>query len=114
MSFYGPGAADYDRTETLGAANAVVEWWFMPDASTHLGVGIGTRAAGVTERYFAFAPAPGGFLIGNPTLDAEKKTEIEWGIDWRHEYNKFWQIVPKEMIGRLEQPLTEAEAAARA
>ena len=35
-------------------------------------------------------------------------------IDWRHERDKFWQVVPKEMIERLEHPVTEAAAAARA
>ena len=35
-------------------------------------------------------------------------------IDWRHECDKFWQVVPKEMIDRLEHPVTEAAAAARA
>ena len=28
-------------------------------------------------------------------------------IDWEHERAKFWQIVPKEMVDRLDQPITQ-------
>jgi iron complex outermembrane receptor protein len=45
-------------------------------------VGIVSRPAGVTERYFAFAPAPGGYLLGNPALDAERKVEFDIGARW--------------------------------
>jgi iron complex outermembrane receptor protein len=34
----------------------------------------------VTERYFAFGPAPGGFQVGNPSLDPEMKWEIDAGL----------------------------------
>jgi iron complex outermembrane receptor protein len=43
----------------------------------------------VTERYFAFAPAPGGFLVGNPTLDPERKYEVEWGVDVKKRWFDF-------------------------
>jgi iron complex outermembrane receptor protein len=33
----------------------------------------------VTERYFAYALSPSGLLVGNPTLDAEKKHEVSLG-----------------------------------
>ena len=32
-------------------------------------------------------------------------------VDWPHERNCFWQVVPKEMLSRLEQPIS-AEALA--
>jgi len=35
-------------------------------------------------------------------------------IDWRRERDLFWQIVPKEMLARLEHPLSDAAAAQRA
>ena len=34
--------------------------------------------------------------------------------DWQLERGKFWQVVPKEMLSRLEQPLSDRPAAARA
>jgi glutamate synthase (NADPH/NADH) large chain len=30
--------------------------------------------------------------------------------DWNREVERFWQVVPKEMLSRLPQPLTTAEA----
>jgi glutamate synthase (NADPH/NADH) large chain len=33
---------------------------------------------------------------------------------WDREIGNFWQVVPKEMIGRLPQPLSEMMAAAEA
>ena len=33
--------------------------------------------------------------------------------DWPLERDRFWQIVPKEMLGRLDAPLTLAEAEGR-
>ncbi len=33
-------------------------------------------------------------------------------VDWAQERDRFWQVVPKEMVDRLEEPLT-AEAAER-
>ena len=35
-------------------------------------------------------------------------------VDWRHERAHFWQVVPKEMIERLEHPISETIAAERA
>jgi glutamate synthase (NADPH/NADH) large chain len=32
--------------------------------------------------------------------------------DWLLERGKFWQVVPKEMLNRLEQPLSDRPAAA--
>jgi len=48
-----------------------------------------------------------------------ENTQSRWAVgilnDWDRELAKFWQIVPKEMIGRLAEPTTrEALAAARA
>lgn len=79
VRFYGPDAADVDETESVGSGNVVLTWSPLSWLDTHIGGGIATRPAGVTERFFAFAPAPGGFQVGNPTLDPEVKYELEWG-----------------------------------
>jgi iron complex outermembrane receptor protein len=84
--FYGAGAADVSRGETLGSGNLLVEWAPAEGFQGHLGAGISTRAAGVTERYFAFALAPRGTLVGNPALRAEKKLELAAGLDWEREW----------------------------
>ena len=80
VRFYGPGAAETDRTETLGLVGFTLDGQFAPHRLWYLRAGLSSRAAGVTERYYAFGPAPGGFQIGNPTLAAEKKWEGEAGI----------------------------------
>lgn len=74
--FYGDEASDYDREEFIAAGNAVFSARLDEAWQMHLGAGLSSRAAGVTERYFAFAPAPGGFMIGNPALDREMKYEL--------------------------------------
>ena len=28
--------------------------------------------------------------------------------EWEHQRGRFWQVIPKEMIGRLEVPVSEA------
>ena len=61
----------------------VLEWQATDHLEAFTGVGVSSRAAGVTERYFAFAPAPGGFLVGNPTLKPEVKYEIDAGVVWK-------------------------------
>jgi iron complex outermembrane receptor protein len=83
VSFYGPDAADTDQTEVTGAGNVVLEWQATDTWAFFTGVGANSRAAGVTERYFAFAPSSGGFLVGNPTLDPEVKYEFEAGVVWQ-------------------------------
>lgn len=81
--FYGSDAADTDQTEVTGAGNVVLEWQATDTWQFFTGIGVNSRAAGVTERYFAFAPSSGGFLVGNPTLDPEVKYEIEGGVVWQ-------------------------------
>jgi len=80
VRFYGDEAAETDRDETLGSLALKLERPFGERTSAHVRVGYSSRAAGVTERYYAFGPAPGGFQIGNPTLQAEKKWEGEAGL----------------------------------
>ena len=85
VRFYGEEAADVAAGETLPSANLVLRWQPREGFEAHAGAGYTTRAAGMTERYFAFAPAPGGYQLGNPTLDAEKKIELDLGASWKQE-----------------------------
>jgi iron complex outermembrane receptor protein len=78
--FYGPRAAVTDRDEDLISGNVLAVRSFGPRWEMHGGVGLVSRAAGMTERYFSFAPAPNGYVVGNPALDAEHKREIGAGI----------------------------------
>lgn len=80
---FGPDARDHDRTELIGAGSAVLSHDFGDRTAGYLRGGYSSRAAGVTERYYAFSPAPGGYQLGNPTLDAEKKQEAEAGLSWQ-------------------------------
>jgi iron complex outermembrane receptor protein len=82
--YYGPEAADVMQNEPLGSGNVLFEWRPRVDLIAHAGGGVSSRAAGVTERFFAFAPAPGGFQVGNPTLRPEIKVEVEGGVDWQN------------------------------
>jgi iron complex outermembrane recepter protein len=83
--YYGADAAQTDRTELLGAAQLKLQWRPLKVLRGYLGTGFSMRPAGITERFFAFGPAPGGFQIGNPTLTPEKKWSTELGIRlaWR-------------------------------
>ena len=54
-------------------------------------------------------------LIAEHAHETQSRFAEQLLIDWRHEKHRFWQIVPKEMIERLEHPLRpEAEAEKRA
>lgn len=79
VRLYGAAAAVTDRDESMLSGNVRVTWRGRPGLQLYAGAGVANRAAGVTERYFAFAPAPGGYTVGNPTLDAESKRELEIG-----------------------------------
>lgn len=111
VRFYGPEAADVDQDETTGSGNLVLTWHPASWVETAIGGGIASRAAGVTERYFAFAPAPGGFVVGNPTLDPEKKIELEWNLGLTHKwfeaemsvfYNWVNDYILQQQIARLD------------
>ncbi|PIE65709.1 MAG: hypothetical protein CSA24_02185 [Deltaproteobacteria bacterium] len=80
---YGDDAANTDRFEGLGAAQALLRYQLLSWFGLHLGAGASMRAAGITERYFAFGPAPGGFQVGNPVLRAEKKMMLDVGARLR-------------------------------
>lgn len=81
VRWYGADAAETDRTETVGQAAVRLEGGRETAARWHLRTGLAARPAGISERYLAFAPAPGGYLVGNPTLAAEKAWQSEAGLD---------------------------------
>lgn len=85
VRFYGPEAADTDRDEDLVSGNVLAVRDLGKRWSAHGGFGLVSRSAGMTERYFSFAPAPNGFVVGNPTLDAERKREIAAGARYAGE-----------------------------
>jgi glutamate synthase (NADPH/NADH) large chain len=56
-----------------------------------------------------------GDLIAEHVRETQSRFAEQLLIDWRHEKARFWQVVPKEMLERLEQPLrTEPETERRA
>lgn len=77
--FYGDDARGTDQTEFLVSGNALWEIPQHDNLQWFLGAGVVQRAASVTERYYSFAPAPGGYLVGNPSLDPETKLEFDGG-----------------------------------
>jgi iron complex outermembrane receptor protein len=79
VRFYGAEAADTDRDEDLVSGNVVVSRELTGPLTLQGGLGLVSRAAAMTERYFSFAPGPNGFVVGNPTLDAEQKWEASVG-----------------------------------
>lgn len=80
VRWYGADAAVTDRTETVGQVAVRLDGNPGPGTTWHLRSGLGTRPAGISERYLAFAPAPGGYLVGNPTLAAEQAWQSEAGL----------------------------------
>lgn len=85
---YGASGEEIRRDELAVSANALTDWSVGDRWDLHGGAGLSMRPAGITERYYAFAPAPGGFLVGNPGLDAEKKLETVAAAQWTGE--KLW------------------------
>ncbi len=81
----GPGAAEVEREETLFSGNALAEWQANEEWSLFAGAGRAERYPAATELYYAFAPAPGGYLVGNPGLDTEKKWEVTTGLRRQNE-----------------------------
>jgi len=79
VTWYGPQAAVTDRDEDLFTGNVVVSRSLGQNVTLQAGLGLVSRAAGVTERYFAYAMSPIGLLVGNPTLDEERKREVSIG-----------------------------------
>ncbi len=89
VNYYGAEAADTDQSETLGQINLGLRGELRPDYHWYARTGLSTRAAGVSERYYAFGPAPGGYQVGNPTLNAEHKWEGEVGLTINREHLTF-------------------------
>ncbi|MFP5212612.1 MAG: TonB-dependent receptor domain-containing protein [Acidobacteriota bacterium] len=82
VDYYGSKASDVHNNETLGSGNVVLEWKPFDQFIVHTGGGVVSRAASITERFYAFSPSTGGYQIGNPALDPEIKYEIDLGADW--------------------------------
>lgn len=78
--FNGPAAGKDDVDEVLFSGNLLAEWQATDETLLYVGAGRVSRYPGVTEQFFAFAPAPGGFQVGNPALDPEDKYEANAGL----------------------------------
>lgn len=89
VNFFGPDAADVERDDSLAGGNVLLQWEAARQLTLHLGAGVISRPPNVTERYYAFAPSPGGFQLGNPTLDSEVKYEVDAGADWIRPWGVF-------------------------
>ncbi|MEC7592776.1 MAG: hypothetical protein VYA64_05005, partial [Pseudomonadota bacterium] len=50
-------------------------------------------------------------LIAEHVAETQSKFAEGLLIDWAHERGQFWQVVPKEMVDRLEHPVAPAERA---
>ena len=50
-------------------------------------------------------------LIAEHVAETQSKFAEGLLIDWAHERGQFWQVVPKEMVNRLEHPVAPAERA---
>lgn len=79
----GPEADEVDRSEVLFSGNLLAEWQATEQWAWFAGAGRTERYPAVTELYYAFSPAPGGYQIGNPGLDPETKYELTAGA--RHQ-----------------------------
>jgi glutamate synthase (NADPH/NADH) large chain len=53
-------------------------------------------------------------LIAEHVRETQSRFAEQLLIDWRHERHRFWQIVPKEMVERLEHPIRREAVEKRA
>ena len=84
VAYNGPDAVQTNRSETAGAANALLTGRLAPAVTTTLGAGFSRQPPGASERYRAFSDAlGGGYEIGNPAAKAEDKYELDWGLHWQ-------------------------------
>lgn len=90
VRYNGPAAARVSRRDTVGAANAVVQWQGGPGLTLFTGAGLSAQAPGVMECYRGMLNALGGdghggnaVELGNPALRPERKLAFEAGGTWR-------------------------------
>jgi glutamate synthase (NADPH/NADH) large chain len=53
-------------------------------------------------------------LVEEHARETQSKFARDLLIHWDLEIGKFWQIVPREMLSRLEQPLSDSKAESEA
>lgn len=87
--YNGPDARVSDADDTLFSGNILAEWQAAEPLLVYGGLGRISRYPAVTEQFFAFASAPGGYLIGNPALDSEDKLEATAGAVYTHARSRF-------------------------
>ena len=111
VRFYGTGADDVDAFETNASANGRLVFSPVETLDVFLGMGRSVRTADATERFYALGPAPGGFRVGNPTLDPEQSLEVDLGaggrwrkvrIDGSFFHNRITDFILPVVIGRTD------------
>lgn len=83
VRLYGTDASEVKRDELTYGTRVALTWRGRERWSAYVGADLSTRPAGMTERYFAFGPAPGGYQVGDPSLEMERKWAGEVGVDLR-------------------------------
>lgn len=66
-----------DNQDTLLSGNLKLDQSLSQDWTVQLGISRVEAVPNLTQRYLSFGPVPGGFGIGTPSLDPEKKWEVE-------------------------------------
>jgi iron complex outermembrane receptor protein len=78
--YNGTGADDSRQIDRMLSANLLVTFQPVPELSLYGGGGTSAQAPPPTERYRAFLNAlGGGFELGNPALEPERKQELAIG-----------------------------------
>lgn len=85
VRFHGAPARTADDTRVTTSTNVDATWRVSPRLRVHGGTALLQRAPGIHELYLAYAPAPGGFAVGNPTLDTETSWDSQIGFLWDDE-----------------------------
>ncbi len=78
--FYGAAAAEIGAFEVNASADGRLVYRPAETLELFLSAARAVRTADATERFFALAPGPGGFFVGNPALSPEAGTEIDSGV----------------------------------
>jgi iron complex outermembrane receptor protein len=82
-TYGGAEQPDDSRDDSLVSGNIVLESPLTPQWTSQIGLSRVAALPNLTQLYRAFSPEPGGYNIGNPSLDPEVKHQIELRLDGR-------------------------------
>ena len=84
--YNGESAAKTSVQDTVLSANALLQYQAEKSLLLYAGLGTSGQIPPPTERYRAFLNAlGGGFELGNPTLEPERKWELAGGAQWERD-----------------------------